>query len=84
MNEATRDKTRMYAHKLDHQMNFIFELTDRLSNDISDYGDACERAGGKDGMYVDYLTSSTATKAATKRSILTIRQELLKLSKELG
>lgn len=66
--------------------DFIYALTDRLKDDVSEYESACKSAiknVHSAYMYADYLSNPTATKAAIKRRILTLRQELNTLSKEL-
>ena len=71
---------------LKQQIGFIYELTNRLVSDVCEYENACKAAkadGHSDYMYADYISEPTATRAAMKRSILTIRQELVKLSKSL-
>lgn len=68
------------------QIGFICELTSRLRDKVWEYEKACEAAkedGHSDFLYADYLADTTATKAAMKRDILLLRQELMKLAKEL-
>lgn len=70
---------------LEHNQ-LIFSLAERLRDDVWDYANAlakCKEENTWEGDYMRYLDDKSKSKAAIKRKIVDLRQELEKLSKRL-